>query len=57
MFFNESRIDVNKIWYFGNNRAKNLKISPPQWYAPFFLTTNYSYAEEYSDYEVQFDKK
>lgn len=41
----ESRIDTTKAWYFGNNRAKNLKLSPPKWHSPFFLTTDYSYAE------------
>ena len=48
----ESRIDISKIWYFGNNRAKDLKLSPPKWHSPFFLTTDYSYAVEYSDYGV-----
>ena len=48
----ESHLDKNTIWYFGNNRAKNLKLSPPKWHSPFFLTTDYSYAEEYSDYGV-----
>lgn len=49
---NESRIELKQKWYFGNNRAKNLRLSPPQWYAPFFLTTDYDYAEIYSDYGV-----
>ena len=48
----ESKIDVSKTWYFGNNRSKNLKISPPRWSSPFFLTTNIEYAEDYSDYGV-----
>lgn len=48
----ESNIDMSKTWYFGNNRSKNLKISPPRWSSPFFLTTNIEYAEEYSDYGV-----
>ena len=48
----ESRVDISKIWYFGNNRANNLKLVPPKWYSPFFLTTDYNYAEEYSDYGV-----
>lgn len=48
----ESKIDMSKTWYFGNNRSKNLKISPPRWSSPFFLTTNIEYAEEYSDYGV-----
>ena len=48
----ESSLDKTSILYFGNNRAKNLKLSPPKWYSPFFLTTDYSYAEEYSDYGV-----
>ena len=48
----ESKIDTSKIWYFGNNRAKNLKLVPPKWYAPFFMTTDYSYAEDYADYGV-----
>lgn len=29
-----------------------MKLSPPKWYSPFFLTTDYSYAEKYSDYGV-----
>lgn len=49
---NESHLDVNKDWFFGNNRSKNLRVSPPKWYAPFFLTTDFEYAEEYSDYGV-----
>lgn len=52
MKISESRLDKKSIWYFGNNRAENLRLSPPKWYAPFFLTTNYHYAEEYSDYGV-----
>ena len=48
----ESSIDLRHIWYFGNNRSKNLKLAPPKWYSPFFLTTDYSYAEKYSDYGV-----
>ena len=48
----ESKIDTNVAWYFGNNRAENLKLSPPKWYAPFFMTTDYKYAEEYADYGV-----
>ena len=48
----ESRIDTTKVWYFGNNRAKNLKLAPPKWYAPFFMTTDYKYAEDYADYGV-----
>ena len=48
----ESKIDLTQQWYFGNNRTKNLKLSKPQWYAPFFLTTSYEYAEKYSDYGV-----
>ena len=48
----ESRVDISKLWYFGNNRANNLKLAPPKWHSPFFLTTDYSYAEEYSDYGV-----
>ena len=42
---NESALDKKSTWYFGNNRAKNLKLSPPKWHSPFFLTTDYSYAE------------
>ena len=49
---NESAIDTNIIWYFGNNRSRNLRLTPPQWYAPFFLTSNYKYAIDYSDYGV-----
>ena len=52
MSINESKIDLSYHWYFGNNRSKNLRLSKPAWYAPFFLTTSYSYAEEYSDYGV-----
>ena len=52
MNIEESHIDVKAKWFFGNNRAKNLRLSPPHWYAPFFLTTDYKYAEEYSDYGV-----
>ena len=48
----ESHIDLAETWYFGNNRAKELKLSPPEWYAPFFLTTCFEYAKEYSDYGV-----
>jgi hypothetical protein len=49
---NESTLNTKTKWYFGNNRSRNLRLSPPAWYAPFFLTTNYSYAENYSDYGV-----
>lgn len=49
---NESSLDKKSVWYFGNNRAKNLKLAPPKWHSPFFLTTDYNYAEEYSDYGV-----
>ena len=49
---NESSLDKKANWYFGNNRAKNLRLSPPKWDAPFFLTTSYKYAEDYSDYGV-----
>lgn len=52
MKINESQINLKNKWYFGNNRSKNLHVSPPKWYAPFFLTTDYKYAEEYSDYGV-----
>lgn len=52
MKISESYLDKKSIWYFGNNRAENLKLSPPKWYSPFFLTTDYDYAEEYSDYGV-----
>lgn len=51
MKLRESRIS-NNIWYFGNNRSPNLRLSKPQWYAPFFLTTNYAYAADYADYGV-----
>lgn len=46
----ESVLDKKTIWYFGNNRSKNLKLNPPRWYAPFFVTSSYRYAQEYSDY-------
>jgi hypothetical protein len=49
---NESSLNIKAKWYFGNNRTRNLRLSPPAWYAPFFLTTNYNYAENYSDYGV-----
>lgn len=49
---NESTLDKKSTWYFGNNRSPNLKLLPPKWYSPFFLTTDYNYAEEYSDYGV-----
>ena len=52
MRMNESSLDKMSNWYFGNNRAKNLRLSPPKWDAPFFLTTSYKYAEDYSDYGV-----
>lgn len=52
MRMNESSLDKKSNWYFGNNRAKNLRLSPPKWDAPFFLTTSYEYAEDYSDYGV-----
>jgi len=29
-----------------------LRLSKPEWYAPFFLTTDFKYAEDYSDYGV-----
>lgn len=49
---NESSLNKKSNWYFGNNRSKNLRLSPPKWDAPFFLTTSYKYAEDYSDYGV-----
>ena len=49
---NESTLDKNTTWYFGNNRRKNLKLKPPKWYAPFFLTSSYEYAQDYADYGV-----
>jgi hypothetical protein len=49
---NESKLDIKTVWYFGNNRSKNLRLSPPQWYAPFFLTNDFNYAKDYSDYGV-----
>lgn len=49
---NESFLNTKAKLYFGNNRAKNLKLSKPEWYAPFFLTTDYAYAEDYADYGV-----
>lgn len=52
MEMTESKIDTSRVWYFGNNRTKNLRLSPPKWYAPFFLTTDYNYAREYADYGV-----
>ena len=29
-----------------------MKLASPKWYAPFFLTTDYKYAEDYADYGV-----
>ena len=49
---NESSLDSSLIWYFGNNRCKNLRVTKPNWNKPFFLTTDYSYAEDYADYGV-----
>ena len=49
---NESRIDLKNIWYFGNNREKDLKLQHPKWHQPLFLTSSFEYAEEYSDYGV-----
>lgn len=49
---NESRIDLKNIWYFGNNRKKDLKLQHPKWYSPLFLTSSFEYAEQYSDYGV-----
>ena len=48
----ESVIEEEDTWYFGNNRSRNLKLAKPSWDAPFFLTTSYEYAEDYSDYGV-----
>lgn len=52
MQISETILDKKSIWYFGNNRSPNLRLSQPKWDAPFFLTTNYKYAQEYSDYGV-----
>ena len=49
---NESSLDSSDIWYFGNNRSRNLRIVKPNWNTPFFLTTSYEYAKDYSDYGV-----
>ena len=49
---NESTLDIKSIWYFGNNRSPNLRVSKPKWYAPCFLTTSFEYAQDYSDYGV-----
>lgn len=48
----ETELEAEEQWYFGNNRSKNLKIAKPSWDAPFFLTTSYEYAKDYSDYGV-----
>ena len=48
----ESQLEAEEQWYFGNNRSKNLKVVKPSWDAPFFLTTSYEYADDYSDYGV-----
>ena len=52
MKINESQINLKNKWYFGNNRSPNLRLFQPRWDVPFFLTTNYKYAQEYSDYGV-----
>ena len=52
MQISETILDKKSIWYFGNNRSPNLRLFQPRWNAPFFLTTNYKYAQEYSDYGV-----
>ena len=49
---NESKIDLTKKWYFGNNLSRNLRVTKPAWNKPFFLTTSYEYAEDYADYGV-----
>lgn len=49
---NESSLDSSDIWYFGNNRSRNIRIVKPNWNTPFFLTTSYEYAKDYSDYGV-----
>ena len=50
--FYESKLDVTKKWYFGNNRSKNLTLHMPAWNTPLFLTSNFNYAKEYADYGV-----
>lgn len=58
MKIEESHMPIDQTWYFGNNRSKNLRLSPPHWSHPFFVSTDYGYAEEYSDYGVyQIDLK
>lgn len=52
MKLSEASVDVDKIWYLGNNRAKNLRLVQPSWDAPFFLTDNVEYARDYSDYGI-----
>lgn len=52
MKLSEAVVDVDKIWYLGNNRAKNLRLAQPSWDAPFFLTDNVKYARDYSDYGI-----
>jgi len=49
---NEAKIDGKQVWYLGNNRKKDLRIVQPSWNHPFFLTTDFTYAEGYSDYGV-----
>lgn len=48
----ESKIDVNKVWYLGNNQGPNLKLMKPDWSKPLFLTTDIDYAATYSDYGI-----
>lgn len=50
--FNESFCLKTNVWYFGNNRSKSLKMQMPGWSHPLFLTSSYSYAEDYADYGV-----
>ena len=52
MIFNETELNKDDIWYVGNNRSKNFHISPPEWWWPFYLTKDQSYAKAYADYGV-----
>lgn len=49
---NESKIDLSRVWYLGNNRHPNLHIVRPAFDAPLFLTDDKGYAFDYADYGV-----
>lgn len=50
---NEAKVDGKKVWYLGNNTdSKDLRIVQPSWNKPFFMTTDFDYAEWYQDHGV-----